>query len=78
MGEIERRFPDYAIRINPKPVTIAEASASLAKDEALIVTHVADNRLYLWAVPKNGTATMAAVDLGRARLANIVADKICG
>ena len=36
MEEIERRFPDYADLINPKPATIAEARAALRPGEALM------------------------------------------
>ena len=72
MGEIEARFPDYAELINPKPVTIEDARATLAPGEAMISTYVGRERTYVWAVPKRGAVTFAAVDLGREDLTDQV------
>lgn len=40
--EIEKRFPDYAALMNPKPATIELAQKALRPGEALIATYVAD------------------------------------
>ncbi|MCH9050261.1 MAG: CHAT domain-containing protein [Proteobacteria bacterium] len=74
MEEIERRFPDYADLINPKPATIAEARAALKPGEALIATYVGEEQTYVWAVPKTGEVEFAVAPLGRERLAAVVRD----
>ena len=47
--EIERRFPDYAELINPKPLTIGDARSSLRPGEALVSTYVGRERTFVWA-----------------------------
>ena len=59
--------------INPKPVTIEDARATLAPGEALISTYVGHDRSYVWAVPKQGAVAFSAVDLGREELSDQVA-----
>ena len=71
--EIEAKFPEYAELINPKPVTIEDARATLAPGEALISTYVGRDRSYVWAVPKQGSVAFAAMDMGREDLADQVA-----
>ena len=71
--EIEAKFPEYAELINPKPVTIEDARATLAPGEALISTYVGRDRSYVWAVPKQGAVAFASVDLGREDLSDTVA-----
>ncbi len=63
--EIERRFPDYAQLINPKPPTVEETRKQLRPDEALIATYVGEQRSFVWAVPRTGAVAFAAVPLGR-------------
>jgi len=72
-GEIERRFPDYIRLVDPPPATVAEVQAALLPEEALIAIYVADERAYLWAVPKQGAAAFAAVPVSRASIDGIVA-----
>lgn len=59
--EIERRFPQYAALVNPKPVGIAEARARLRPDESLIVTYYSGGKGYVWAVPKEGEVAFAPI-----------------
>jgi CHAT domain-containing protein len=66
--EIERRFPDYAALMNPKPATITRARARLSLDEALIATYVAEDRTYVWAAQRNGPIKFSASPLSRGRL----------
>ena len=73
MEEVERRFPDYAKLINPKPMTIDEARAALAGGEALVTTYVGRERTFVWAIPKSGEVAFKAVDLGREDLTDQVA-----
>ena len=73
MEEIERRFPDYAELINPKPMTIDEARAALAGGEALVSTYVGRDRTFVWAIPREGKVAFAAVEAGREELSDTVA-----
>ena len=73
MEEIERRFPDYAELINPKPLTIGEARAALRPGEALVSTYVGRERTFVWAVPHRGEVAFKAVDMGREELSDTVA-----
>lgn len=61
--ELDRRFPDYAELISPKPTTLAQTQAALAPDEALISIYVGVDRSYAWAVPKIGKAVFTEVAL---------------
>ncbi len=72
-AEIGRRFPDYANLIDPRPATVEDAQRALEPGEALIATYVAEDRTYVWAVPKQGALSFAAVQLKRAEVESIVA-----
>jgi CHAT domain-containing protein/tetratricopeptide (TPR) repeat protein len=61
--EIEKRFPQYAALINPKPVGIAEARARLRADEALVVTYYSGGKGYAWAVPKEGDVAFGSIGI---------------
>ncbi len=71
--EIERRFPEYAELINPKPLSIKQARASLQPGEALISTYVSKEKTYIWAVPQIGDVSFIAANVGRDELINTVA-----
>ncbi len=68
MEEIERRFPDYANLVNPKPAAIDEARKGLRAGEALLATYSADDRTYVWAVPHQGAVGFVAAKMGRVAL----------
>ena len=70
--EIERRFPNYAELINPKPATIPKLQASLRPDEAMISTYVARKETYVWAFGKTGKPAFAVVDLTREDVSDLV------
>ena len=70
--EIDKRFPDYAAVMTPKPATITQARASLRPGEALIATYVGEKSAYVWAVPRSGKASFAVVPLDRERIALVV------
>jgi CHAT domain-containing protein len=42
--DLEVRYPDHALFLRPRPVTIAEAQAGLAADEAIVIPMVIDDR----------------------------------
>jgi CHAT domain-containing protein len=68
LKEIERRFPDYAELINPKPATIARARQALRPGEALFASYVSDDATFVWAVPQQGPVAFAKAALGAAQL----------
>jgi CHAT domain-containing protein len=72
--EIGRRFPDYVNLIEPKPATIVEVQAALKPGEALIATYVANDRTFVWAVPRDGRAAFTAAPFSRAEIARMVAE----
>jgi CHAT domain-containing protein len=72
--EIERRFPDYANLIDPRPATIEQAQKSLRPGEALIATYVGAQRLFVWAVPPQGPAAFASTKVTDRDVAAMVTD----
>ncbi|MFN0042174.1 MAG: CHAT domain-containing protein, partial [Alphaproteobacteria bacterium] len=72
-AEIEKRFPEYAELINPKPVGIEEARAVLRPGEALVAFYVGEKQSFVWAVPKDGEIAFARVALGADKLSDQVA-----
>lgn len=71
--EIERRFPDYANLINPKPIALDAARSTLKPGETLIVLYGIEEQTFVWAVPPDGSARFHATALGRAELDRLVA-----
>ena len=65
MQEIEKRFPDYANLIDPKPVTLEAARRTLVAGEALIVLYGTDEKTFIWAVPREGQPRFHSAALGR-------------
>ena len=73
LKEIQKRFPDYAALVNPKPATVEEARAALRPGEALIATFVGRERTYVWAIPRTGSVAFAATAVGGEDLSDTVA-----
>ncbi|MDP1908235.1 MAG: CHAT domain-containing protein, partial [Hyphomicrobium sp.] len=73
--EIEKRFPQYAALVNPKPVGIAEAKARLRENESLVVTYYSGGKGYAWAVPKEGAVAFAPITMDESETIQTV-DKI--
>lgn len=71
--EIERRFPEYADLIDPRPATLDQARASLRPGEFLVATYVGPDRTYVWAVRGDQPARFYAAPLGRAQVDATVA-----
>lgn len=59
--QISRQFPAYADLIDPKPSTVDEIKAALRSGEALLSFYFGQNASFVWAVPKDGPVTFAAV-----------------
>ncbi|MCA3263443.1 MAG: CHAT domain-containing protein [Telmatospirillum sp.] len=71
--EIERRFPDYANLIDPRPATVEQTRRALRGGEALIATYVGQSQSFVWAVPQTGPVAFAGVPLGRQAIGDTVA-----
>jgi len=71
--EIERRFPDYASLIDPRPATVAEVQSQLRAGEALVSVYVGNAKSFVWAVPRSGPVAFAAVAAGDRDIARSVA-----
>ncbi|MBI1777356.1 MAG: CHAT domain-containing protein [Proteobacteria bacterium] len=72
--EIERSFPDYVNLIDPRPATIEQAQKSLRPGEALIATYAGEERLFVWAIPQQGSAAFAAAKVGDREIASMVSE----
>jgi len=70
--EIEKRFPDYANLIDPKPVGIDQARKVLGADEAMVTFYLGESRSFVWALPATGAPAFAAVPLSAAKIAEEV------
>ena len=67
--EIERRFPDYANLIDPKPVTLEQARKVLGPDEAMVTFYLGESRSFVWAVPASGAPAFASASLSATQVA---------
>ena len=70
--EIERRFPQYAELVNPKPVGITAARGKLRDGDTLVVTYFTGGTGYVWAVPKAGEVTFARMTLPETEVIGLV------
>ncbi len=57
---IQRRFPEYANLVDPKPPTVDELRAALGPDEALVSLYLGAFNSFIWVVPKQGPVAFAA------------------
>ncbi len=71
-GQIVREFPAYAQLLNPPPATVEQARAILRPGEAWLVTYVAQDRTFVWAIPHEGPIAFTAAPLGQEALASTV------
>jgi CHAT domain-containing protein len=72
--QLKRRFPRFDRLIDPPPARIDEARQALREGEALVAFYVGEERLYAWAVPKDGPIAFAATPLGSTALAAMIAE----
>ena len=70
--EIEKRFPDYANLIDPKPADLEQVRKVLRPDEAMVTFYLGENRSFVWAVPASGVPAFAAAPLSAAKIAEEV------
>jgi CHAT domain-containing protein len=72
--EIEKRFPDYANLIDPRPASVEQARAALRPGEALLTTYVGADRTFVWALAKTGPVAFTAAPLGENQIDAAVKD----
>lgn len=71
--EIEKKFPDYAELVEPKPATIERTQKLLRADEVLVSFYFADQVGYIWAISKQGPVQFVQIPVGRSQIAKQVA-----
>lgn len=71
-SEIERRFPDYATLVAPRPTSLDEARDALRPGEALVAFLSGEARTWAWVVPREGPVAFIAAPIGRDRLLGLV------
>jgi hypothetical protein len=70
--EIEKKFPDYAELVEPKPASIERTQKLLKADEVLVSWYFSENTGYVWAISKQG-AQFSQLTIGRKQMAKQVA-----
>jgi CHAT domain-containing protein len=70
--EIEKKFPDYAELVEPKPASIERTQKLLKADEVLVSWYFSENTGYVWAISKQG-AQFSQLSIGRKQMAKQVA-----
>jgi CHAT domain-containing protein len=61
--DIEKRFPNYADLIDPKPPRVEDMRAVLRPGEALLSFYFGQDMSFVWAIPQTGPIAFAAVPL---------------
>jgi CHAT domain-containing protein len=67
-GDIERRFPDYANLVTPRPATVQDIRSALKPGEAFLSMWIGARSSYVWAVQREGSVAFAALPVGSADL----------
>ena len=70
--DIEKKFPDYAELVEPKPASIERTQRLLKADEVLVSWYFSENTGYVWAISKQG-AQFSQLSIGRKQMAKQVA-----
>ena len=71
--DIEKKFPDYAELVEPKPASIERTQRLLKADEVLVSWYFAENVGYVWAISKQGPPQFSQLAIGRKQMAKQVA-----
>ena len=72
--EIERKFPDYANLVEPKPASIEAVKKVLKEDEVLLSWYFTDKSAYLWGITKDGPPAFIKLSISRNEMAKEVSD----
>jgi CHAT domain-containing protein len=70
--DIEKRFPDYAEMMEPKPATVERTQRLLRADEVLVSWYFAEKEAYVWAISRQGVPLFKSVPMGRSEMARQV------
>src|SRR5262249_10845453 len=62
-SELDARFKGYSQLIVPKPATVAEVQGTLKEGEALLSFYFGQDQSFVWAVPKRGPVSFAAIPI---------------
>lgn len=71
--EIEKKFPDYAELVEPKPASVERTQKALKPDEVLVSWYFADNVGYVWVISKDKPVQFSQLTVGRTQIAKAVA-----
>jgi len=71
--EIEKKFPDYAELVEPKPASVERTQKALKPDEVLVSWYFGSKAAYVWAITKEKPAQFAQLSIGRMQMAKEVA-----
>lgn len=71
--EIERKFPEYAELVDPKPATVERTQRLLKPDEVLVSWYFGDNEGYVWAISKDVPIQFIQIPIGRTQMGKEVA-----
>ena len=71
--EIEKKFPDYAELVEPKPASVERTQKVLKPDEVLVSWYFADKVGYVWVISKDKPVQFSQLTVGRAQIAKEVA-----
>ena len=72
-SDIEKKFPEYAALLNPKPVGIPAVQRLLKQGEAVLSLYVGSDRTLVWAIPASGPARFAVAPMGAEQIDRHVA-----
>ena len=72
--EIKKSLPRYSFFTAPPPSTVAVSTAYLRKGEALISIYSTEDSTYIWALNHRGNVKFSKANIGRKRIAQIVAE----
>jgi len=70
--EIERKFPEYAELVDPKPASVERTQKILKADEVLVSWYFTENTGYVWGITKDRPVQFMTLNLGRSQLAKQV------
>ncbi len=71
-AEIEKRFPDYANLVNPRPAALRDVRAALRPGEAFVSILSTADRSFVWALNAQGAVSFHAAPLGETALRETV------
>jgi CHAT domain-containing protein len=72
-AQIEQRFPEYADLTSPRPPAVEDIQKALLPGEVMVSVYLAEKSGYIWAIPRQGPATMAALPVGASEVGKTVA-----